>query len=179
MNLSSSGLIRSADKEATRKKLRYAGVSVASVPIGQGLIQVLGLWLDNYAAASLLTAAIVTVPSFFILKYFVWRHTSGENLGGQMLVFWVAMMLAFSLATLFTYIVDHATADQTTLIRGTAVLFAQLFAFGIVWVGRYLMLDRWLFNLMGDTPNAIGATKAQGRQRHRSAADPQDKTLRT
>jgi hypothetical protein len=40
MNLWSSGLIASVDKEATRKKLRYTGVSIASVPIGQGLIQV-------------------------------------------------------------------------------------------------------------------------------------------
>jgi putative flippase GtrA len=145
MNPSSSGLTGATDKEATGKKLRYAAVSVASIPIGQGLIQVLGWWLDNYAVASLLTAAIVTVPSFFVFKYFVWRHTSGEDLGRQMLVFWVTVMLAFSLATLFTYVVDRATADQTTLVRGTSVFAAQLFAFGIVWVGRYLMLDRWLF----------------------------------
>jgi putative flippase GtrA len=165
MNLSSSGLIRSADKEATRKKLRYLGVSVASVPVGQGLIQALGLWLDNYAAASLLTAAIVTVPSFFILKHFVWRDKSGENLGGQMLMFWVTIMLAFLLATLFTYVVDHATADQTTLIRGAAVLCVQLLAFGIVWVGRYIMLDRWLFKLRAETPNAMGVAKTQEHQR--------------
>jgi putative flippase GtrA len=152
MNPLSSGLIGLADKEATRRKLRYAGVSVASVPIGQGLIQVLGLWLDNYAAASMLTAAIVTVPSFFILKYFVWPDRSGENLGGQMLAFWAAMMLAFSLATLFAYVIDHAAADQTRLIRGTAVFCSQLLAFGIVWVGRYLVLDRWLFKLRADTP---------------------------
>lgn len=151
MNPSLRGLIGFDDKEATRKKLRYAGVSAASVPIGQGLIQVLGLWLDNYAAASLLTAAIVTVPSFFILKYFVWQDTSGENLRRQVLAFWAAMMLAFSLATLFSYAIDHATAGQTTLFRGTAVLCAQLLAFGIVWVGRYLMLDRWLFKLRADS----------------------------
>ena len=176
MNLSSSGLTRSVDNEATRKKLRYLGVSVASVPVGQGLIQGLGLWLDNYAVASLLTAVIVTVPSFFILKYYVWRDRSGENLGGQMLGFWVVMMLAFLLATLFTYIVDHATNAQTTLIRGTAVFCAQLFAFGIVWVGRYIVFDRWLFKPRLDAADAITATKAQGRHRlwwlNRPAAAP-------
>jgi putative flippase GtrA len=163
MNLSSLGLLGSADKEAARKKLRYLGVSIASVPVGQGLIQGLGLWLDNYAAASALTAFIVTVPSFFILKYYVWRDSSGENLGGQMLGFWVVMMLAFSLATLFTYIVDHATNAQTPLIRGTAVFCAQLFAFGVVWVGRYIVFDRWLFKHPPDNPDAMPPTKAQGR----------------
>ncbi len=163
MNLSSLGLLRSADSEATRKKLRYVVVSVASIPVGQGILQGLGLWLDSYAAASLLTAVIVTVPSFFILKYYVWRDTSGENLAGQMLGFWVVMMLAFSLATLFTYIVDHATAAQTTLIRGSAVFCAQLLAFGIVWVGRYIVFDRWLFKPAPDNPDAIMSAKTQAR----------------
>src|ERR1700761_7314683 len=106
MKLWPAGLIGSADDEARRKKLRYACVSLASVPFGQGLIQVVGLWLDNYAEASLLTAAVVTVPSFFIFKHFVWRDRSVGNLAGQMLVFWVAMMLSFSLATLFSYVID-------------------------------------------------------------------------
>ena len=160
MKLLPPGLMGFADNEATRKKLRYAGVSAASVPIGQGLLQVLGLWLNSYAAASLLTAAIVIVPSFFVNKYFVWKHKANEHLGQQMLAFWVAMMLAFSLGTLLAYIIDHVAADQSTLVRGTAVFCAQLLAFGTVWVGRYILLDRWLFKLPADPPDAIIITEA-------------------
>ena len=96
----------------------------------------------GYTAASLLAAAIVTVPNFFANKHFVWRVTSRENLRSQVLVFWVAVMLGVSLATLFTYLVENAIADQTMLIRGAAVLIAQLLGLGIVWVGRLLILDR-------------------------------------
>jgi hypothetical protein len=71
MNLSYSGLIAYARTGEAFKKLRYAGVSVVFVPLGQILIQVFGLWLDDYTAASLLTAAIVTVPNFFANKHFV------------------------------------------------------------------------------------------------------------
>ena len=60
MGLSPSSLIARAGTEQNRKKLRYAGVSAVFVPVGQGLVQVLGLWLDNYTAASLVAAAIVT-----------------------------------------------------------------------------------------------------------------------
>jgi hypothetical protein len=35
-------------------------------------------------------------------------------------------------------------ADQTALVRGAAVFCAQMLGYGIVWVGRFLMLDRWL-----------------------------------
>ncbi len=147
MGFSSPSLLQYARTEETRKRLRYVGVSVVFVPIGQGLIQLLGLWLDNYTAASLLGAAIVTVPGFFANKYFVWRIMSHENLRSQMLVFWVTMMLSVALATLFTHLVEKGMADQTTPVRCAAVFFAQVLGFGVVWVGRYFLLDRWLIKL--------------------------------
>jgi len=65
------------------------------------------------------------------------------------------------LATLFTYLVENVTAGQTTLVRGTAVFFAQLLGLGIVWVGRFLILDRWLFKLAGDAPEHANATMGE------------------
>ena len=118
--------------DETRKKLRYAAVSVVFVPIGQILIQVLGLFLHNYTAASLLQAVIVTVPNFVANRHFVWRVTSRENLRGQMLVFCVAVLLGVALATLLTHLVETAMANGTTLVRGEAVLVAQLLGLGIV-----------------------------------------------
>src|ERR1700733_3526485 len=112
MLVSPSGLIAYARTEEARKKLRYAGVSVVFFPLGQGLIQVLGLWLDDYTTASLLAYAIVTVPGFFAYKCLVWRDMSRENVSRQVLVFWAAMMLTVSLATFFSYLVQNAMADQ-------------------------------------------------------------------
>jgi putative flippase GtrA len=152
MVLSHLGRIGHGPAEETHKKLRYAAVSAVFVPVGQILIQVLGVWLHNYTVASLLQAAIITVPNFFANKHFVWRATSRSNLHSQMLVFWVAVMLGVALATLFTHLVENAMADRTHLVRGAAVLAAQLLGLGIVWVGRFLILDRWLFKLAGDTP---------------------------
>src|ERR1700761_5469521 len=160
MVLAHLGRIVHGHSEETHKKLRYAAVSAVFVPIGQLLVQVLGLWLHNYTTASLLQAAIITVPNFFANKHFVWRVTSRENLRSQVLVFWVAVMMGVALATLFTHIVENAMADRTSLVRAAAVLVAQLAGLGIVWVARFLILDRWLFKLAGDTPehadDAIG-----------------------
>jgi putative flippase GtrA len=157
MNLSYSGLIAYARTDEAFKKLRYAGVSVVFVPLGQILIQVFGLWLDDYTAASFLTAAIVVFPNFFANKHFVWRVMSRENLRNQVLVFWLAMMLGVSLATAFTHVVEIVMAGQTRLVCGTAVFFAQLLGYGIVWVGRFLILDRWLFAVAGSMPKHADA----------------------
>jgi putative flippase GtrA len=152
MKLWWSSPMADARTEEAREKLRYGGVPVLFVPLGQGLIQVFGPWL-GYTAASLLAAAVVTVPNFFANKHFIWRVTSRENLRNQVLVFWVAVTLGVSLATLFTYLVENAIADQTTLVRGAAVLGAQLLGLGIVWAGRLLILDHWLVKPAGDTPS--------------------------
>jgi putative flippase GtrA len=145
MLVSPSGLIAYARTEEARKKLRYVGVSLVFFPLGQGLIQALGLWLNDYTKASLVAWAIATVPGFFAYKRFVWRDMPREKLHRQLLVFWAAVMLTVSVTTLFSYLVQNATADQTMLVRGAAVFCAQVVGFVIVWVGRFLMLDRWLW----------------------------------
>lgn len=145
MLVSPSGLIAYARTDDAGKKLRYVGVSVVFFPLGQGLIQVLGLWLDDYTTASLLAYAILTIPGFFAYKRFVWQVASRENLRREVLVFWVAVMVTVSLATLLAYLVQNTMADQTVLVRGAAVFCAQMLGFAILWVGRFLLLDRWLW----------------------------------
>lgn len=153
MGMSPSSLIAYASKAETRKKLRYAAVTAVFVPIGQGLIQLLGWWLDDYTAASVIASAIVAVPMFFANKRFVWRSTSGSSLHTQVLLFWVAGMLGMFLATLLTYLVENMMADQTRLVRGAAVFFAQVIGLAVVWVGRFLILDRWFFKISSGIPD--------------------------
>jgi putative flippase GtrA len=148
MKLSPAALRDHARSEVGRKQLRYMGVSVVFVPIGQVLIQVLGSVFDgNYTAASVVAAAILTVPNFFANKLLVWKDTSKDNLRTQVVVFWVAAMLGVSLATGLTYVVQQLTADSSSLVQRLSVFVAQMTGFGIVWVGRYLVLDKWLFKV--------------------------------
>ncbi len=148
MKLSPAGLRDHARSEVGRKQLRYMGVSVVFVPIGQILIQVLGSVFDgNFTLASIVAAAILTIPNFFANKLLVWKDTSKDNLRTQVVVFWVAAMLGVSLATGLTFLVQQLTEDSSSLVQRVSVFVAQMTGFGIVWVGRYLVLDRWLFKV--------------------------------
>lgn len=157
MNLWPSGAASYSLPEAIRRKLRYAWVSLAFLPVGQGLLLLLGRWLDDYVTASVLAASIAAVPNFFANRHLVWRDRSGRELHRQILVFWFAVMLGVSLATAFTYLVERLIADHATVVRGAAVLCAQVIGFGIVWVGRFLVLDRWLFKGAEYTHDPKGA----------------------
>ncbi|MFN8040435.1 MAG: GtrA family protein [Acidimicrobiales bacterium] len=157
MKVSPSGLWAHARSDEGRKQLRYLGVSVFFVPVGQVMIQIIGRLLDgNYTAASVISAAILTVPNFFANKYLVWKNTTKDNLRTQVIVFWVAAMLGVSLATGLTFLVQRATEQSSDLVKSVSVIIAQLTGFGIVWVIRYLVLDKWLFKVThhGDEPDA-------------------------
>ena len=148
MKISPSAVIDHARSEQGRKQIRYAAVSVEFVPVGQILIQVLGAMVfdRDYTKASIVAAAILTVPNFFANKMWVWKDTSRDKLRTQVLVFWVAAMLGVAAATGLTYLVEQQFHNEGA-VEALAVFCAQLVGFGIVWVGRYLILDRWLFKV--------------------------------
>ncbi|MFN7150454.1 MAG: hypothetical protein ACK4V6_13355, partial [Microthrixaceae bacterium] len=89
MNLSPSSVLAHARSAEGRKQLRYAGVSVVFVPVGQVLIQLLaatvfeGSKQNNFTWASITSAAILTLPNFFANKYLVWRDASKDRLRTQ------------------------------------------------------------------------------------------------
>ena len=135
------------ESDATRKKLRYAGVSVVFVPVGQIVIQLLARFVfhGSFTKASIANAALLTLPNFFANKHFVWRDTNKENLRTQVVVFWVAAMLGVTFATTLTWLVERAVKGKATWFESGAVFVAQLVGFGLVWVVRFVVLDRWLF----------------------------------
>ncbi len=147
-----------------RKQLRYAGVSVVFVPLGQILIQLLGALVftdtvdgvkeTNWVAASIASSAILTIPNFFANKMLVWKNVSRDNLRTQVVVFWIAAMLGVTFATTLTFVVDWMI-ESHGWIEKVAVFFAQLAGFGIVWLGRYVILDRWIFKVIhhGEEPD--------------------------
>jgi putative flippase GtrA len=146
MKLSPAALLEHIRSEEGRKKLRYAGVSVIFVPVGQGLLQILGLYM-SFTQASILAAAILTVPNFFANKLIVWKVSSKENQRTQIAIFLVAAMLGVTFATGLTWVVEQLTVDSSALVKRLAVFVAQLTGFGVVWVARFLILDRWLFRM--------------------------------
>ena len=149
---SPSALLAHAKSQEGRKQLRYAFVSVIFVPVGQILIQVLGnrVFDGDFTKGSIASALILTIPNFLANKYLVWKDTSKDRLRTQILVFWVAAIAGVTFATTLTWLVeqqfDHASGE-VTLGERAAVFIAQIIGFGVVWVARYLILDRWLFKV--------------------------------
>jgi putative flippase GtrA len=144
-----------ARSDEGRKQIRYVAVSAVFVPLGQVLIQILGIAVfdRDFTKASIASAAILIIPNFFANKYLVWKNVSNDNLRTQIIVFWVAGLLGVSFATFLTWLVEQPMSGKA--FEGLAVFAAQLLGFGVVWVARYLILDRWLFKVThhGEEPS--------------------------
>lgn len=148
VNLSPSAVLAHAKSPEGRKKLRYAGVSIVFVPLGQALVQLFkwGVGL-NEVVAVFVGACILTLPNYFANKYYVWKHTSKDNRGTEVLVFWLAAVLGTAFAMMFVWIAGKVVPETpgNELPHAAAIFVGQLLGYGIVWVARYLFLDRLIF----------------------------------
>jgi putative flippase GtrA len=137
-----------ARSDAGRKKLRYAGVSVVFVPVGQIIVQLLKWGAGVYEVyAVFITACVLTIPNYLANKYYVWKHTSRDNRTTEVTVFWLAAVLGTAFAMGFVWIAGQVIPEEPgrEIAHGIAIFVAQLLGYGIVWVARYLFLDRLIF----------------------------------
>ena len=114
-------------------------------PIGDPL-QVLEPASDGTHAASIVAAAILTVPSFCADELLAVRRTprrTSSAPGRRARPWRPSRRLAGHRPTCLV----QQWPRQLAPCSGSSVLVAQMTGFGLDWVGRYLVLDRWLFEV--------------------------------
>lgn len=147
MKLTPTALLDHAKSDEGRKQLRYAGISVVFVPLGQICVQVLKWVFEVHEVlAVLLTACVLTLPNYLANKHLVWRDKSKDNRATEVTVFWLAAVLGTGFAMGFVFVAGKLVPEsQGDLVHAIAIFAAQLLGYGIVWVARYLFLDRLIF----------------------------------
>ena len=120
--------------------LRFAGVSVIGVVITQVLLLVLKGGLDwSGVQANIVATTVSSVPVFLLNRRWVWKKVGDHSWSREIVPFW-----AYTLAGLVVSTALVAVADD---VWGTtiAVNLANLAGWGLLWIGKFLLLDRVLF----------------------------------
>lgn len=130
-----------------RKLLRYSAVSLVFVPLGQAFVYLFHQGFGiNEVVAVLLTSAMLTPPNYLANKNYVWRHKAKDNMRTEITVFWVAAVLGTGFASGFVFLAGQVFPEADgKLSHNIAIFFAQLVGFGIVWVARFIFLDKLIF----------------------------------
>jgi putative flippase GtrA len=122
------------------KALRYSSVSFVGIVVTQALIVLFykGLdwpaWLANFAAVM-----ISTGPAYLLNRAWVWNKRDAHSFTREVLPFWGMSLLGLILSTAAVAVVSTYT-DATIAVSATSIG-----AFGVLWVAKFMILERMLF----------------------------------
>lgn len=138
--MSPAALLDRVRADSGRRAMRYSAVSVVSVGVTQVAILVFHGLLDWTPTASNIGAvSVASVPAYLLNRAWVWGKRGSHHLTKEVLPFWGMALLGLLFSTLLVAVVDD-WSDSSLAVMG-----ANLAAFGVLWVGKFFLLDRVLF----------------------------------
>ena len=127
-------------KSDLAKLLRFAAVSVITVPLGMALFWIFLEIADlQPVVANIVAVSISTIPNYILNRRWVWNKRGANSMRREIAPFWAMSFLGFLLSTILVAIADQFT-DATFVF-----LAANFAAFGIVWVFKFFVLEKYLF----------------------------------
>jgi putative flippase GtrA len=128
--------------------IRYAGVSVvATVTSALVLTGLLTAGVVGAGEANVLATLAGVAPSFELNRRWVWGRRGPRSVGGEVVPFLALAVTGLVLSTTAVAAVAHLAEARAVegAARTTVLLAANLAAFGSLWVGQYVVLDRVVF----------------------------------
>ncbi len=131
------------------KLFRYSVVSVISVGISQlalfitfGILQLWSaVWCNIFAAV------IATPPSYYLNRRWAWGKSGKSHLWREIVPFWVLAFTGLAVSVVAVHLAEVWSKDFTSshLAQSIIVNAASAFAYGVVWVAKFLIFNRYMF----------------------------------
>jgi len=132
--------------------IRYASTSVICVAITQVLIVVFYKGVKWSEVESNLAATMLTsIPAYMLNKYWVWGKKGRPHMRREVIPFWLFTVAGWVLSTGMVALASDV-GDEHSLVRTATVMVASISGFGILWVLKYLFLDKLMFGPDHHTP---------------------------
>ncbi|MGH9211154.1 MAG: GtrA family protein [Acidimicrobiales bacterium] len=125
------------------KLLRYSSASVVAVTTYLIILvvghDVVGL---SEMGSHLIAVCLSSIPNYLINRYWTWEQQGKNRLWGEVVPFWVMALLGFLLSLVFVAWVDDRSDASW------AVAAANLSAFGVLWVAKFVVLDKLMWRVV-------------------------------
>lgn len=131
-----------------RKLVKYSMVSLISVVVSQVVQFTTFFFTHNGVLSSVVAVAAGTVPSYELNRRWTWRKNGPSHLWKEIVPFWVMSFVGLVFSTLCVYLTERWAESRSFGKAHTALLLnlASLAAFGILWVGKFLIINHLLFH---------------------------------
>ncbi len=135
--------------EAGRKKVRYFLASVVATAISQGTLFITYTILSVGSAVecNVIATAVGAVPSYYLNRMWAWGKSGRSHMLKEVVPFWVLAFLGLGVSLVMVNYASNASKSShlSHLVTGLVVNLANLVAFGIVWIAKYVIFDKLVF----------------------------------
>jgi putative flippase GtrA len=130
------------------KLARYVAVSGISTVVSLAMLYLFYRPVGLSAGwANVVATVIATVPSYYLNRTWAWQRSGRSHFRKEVLPFWVIALVSLGLSTLAVRFAAHE-ADQhlrSHTAQTLAVLLANFFTYGVMWVGKFVLFNKLLF----------------------------------
>jgi putative flippase GtrA len=155
MDVSPRGVVAFTRTTGGRRLIKYSAVSVVSVVVSEVAL-LIALHFFTATWSNIIAVAVGTIPSYELNRSWVWGKSGKSHLWKEVVPFWALSFLGLVLSTIAVKLVsDHVIHDATpdTTFQKLVILATNLAAFGVLWVGKFLIINKLLFH---HHPEAVG-----------------------
>jgi putative flippase GtrA len=129
--------IREADY---RKMLKYSAVSAIAFPCTQVMLLVFTKGFDwSFVKSNVVAVTVMALPAYYMNRYWVWGKNDKNRFMTEVLPFWIITLIGLGLSTICAHYADLWFDSDLAVNAANAV------GFGLVWVFKFLFLDRVMF----------------------------------
>lgn len=148
MSVSLSSLRDRARTPTGQKLVRYTMVSVISVVTGQVLLALaFGVFEWSAAWSNVFAVGVSAVPSYYLNRAWAWGKRGRSHFMKEVLPFWGMAFLGLALSTYFVDVAEGRALDysDSRLVQTAIINGAALAAFGLLWVAKFVILNKLMF----------------------------------
>jgi putative flippase GtrA len=132
-----------------QRLLRYSAASVVSVVVSVALLVLFyGVFGLGAVVSSTLATAIATIPSYHLNRKWAWGKSGRSHLMREVVPFWVLAFIGWAFSTYSVKLTESALKSNHSMAhleKTGIVACVYLGAFGILWVGKFIIFNKVLF----------------------------------
>ena len=130
------------------KFIRYSMVSVVAIVISQVTILVCAWVFGLSGIAANTIGAVMATPAWYKLnRKWAWGKSGKSHMWREVVPFWSLTLLGWLASTGTVEIADSMAKSHgvSGLGRALAIMGASLFAYGVVWIVKFVIFNRLVF----------------------------------
>jgi putative flippase GtrA len=133
-------LVAQLKGEYGQKAAKYLAVSVFNVLFGQSLLVLAHAGFHwSEVQSNVFAVTLSAFPAYVLSRRWIWQKKGNNHFWKEVVPFWAMAFLGLGLSSLFAYVAGRYS-DSTLVL-----MFANLSAFGLLWVAKFFVLDKLLF----------------------------------